>query len=491
MVSNRVFEPGFTFVDLFAGIGGFHLALSEHGGRCVMACEIDDDCRKVYENYFIKRKGETFQFPKDIRTLTKKNGTDELLSSKEIDKIVPDHDILCGGFPCQPFSKGGAQQGIMDTTRGTLFQDIIQIIEAKQPKLVLLENVRNLLGPKHKDTWRTIVKSLNTLGYFVENSPLILSPHEFKEEDGGRPQFRERVFIIAYRLKDFHEQTSARVRILKLLSRIKDLKITGFSGMWSPSQWDIRTYLDQDTDGKMKEYLINDNEYHYLECWNNFIERLDGYLIPSVPIWSFALQQEPKISPETPAWERLIRERLSSFYNEHQETIDDWKSKKWGPDGMKVSDFPTSRQKFEWQADDIPGRKLRSKKEKRSLNGLIIQLRPSGIRVKLPSYVPTLVAINQTTILGSDLWPNSGGKYRRLTPWECSKLQGIPREVFLDELGSQLVDDTKIYKQLGNAVCSSLISFVFKNINNSIDLKKEYRVEELEIIKSKFGATSE
>ena len=169
MTSNRAFEPGFTFVDLFAGIGGFHLALSEHGGRCVMACEIDDDCRKVYENYFIKRKGETFQFPKDIRTLTKKDGTDELLSPDEIDKIVPDHDVLCGGFPCQPFSKGGAQQGILDVTRGTLFQDIIQIVAAKRPKLVFLENVRNLVGPKHKNTWKTIIESLESLGYFIEN----------------------------------------------------------------------------------------------------------------------------------------------------------------------------------------------------------------------------------------------------------------------------------------------------------------------------------
>ena len=99
MTSNRVFEPGFTFVDLFAGIGGFHLALSEHGGRWVMACKIVDDYRKVHENYFIKRKGETFHFPKDIRTMTKKDGADELISGDEIKKILTDHDVLCGGFP--------------------------------------------------------------------------------------------------------------------------------------------------------------------------------------------------------------------------------------------------------------------------------------------------------------------------------------------------------------------------------------------------------
>ena len=466
MTSNRAFEPGFTFVDLFAGIGGFHLALSEHGGRCVMACEIDDDCRKVYENYFIKRKGETFQFPKDIRTLTKKDGTDELLSPDEIDKIVPDHDVLCGGFPCQPFSKGGAQQGILDVTRGTLFQDIIQIVAAKRPKLVFLENVRNLVGPKHKNTWKTIIESLESLGYFIENKPIILSPHEFQEKDGGRPQFRERVFILAYSKESFPEHALARVRISHLLSCIQDLRKTGHRGLWATNQWDIRTYVDQETFGKLENYHISDVESHYLACWNDFIERLKSYIIPSVPIWSFALEIEATFSKETPDWEKLIRKRLSDFYKEHREIIDEWKTKEWGPDRLRVSSFPTSRQKFEWQADEYSGAKLKSQRENRSLRGLIIQLRPSGIRVKLPTYIPTLVAMNQTTIIGPDLWPNSGDKYRRLTPRECSRFQAINYEFFEDHNKDQIVSDGIIYKQLGNAVCSSLVSLIFGTINN-------------------------
>lgn len=478
MVSNRVFEPGFTFVDLFAGIGGFHLALSEHGGRCVMACEIDDDCRKVYENYFIKRKGETFQFPKDIRTLTKKNGTDELLSSKEIDKIVPDHDILCGGFPCQPFSKGGAQQGILDTTRGTLFQDILQIVDAKRPKLVFLENVRNLVGPKHRNTWNTIVQSLDSLGYVVETEPLILSPHQFEKEKGGRPQFRERVFILAYRKNGFPEAPKARIRINLIQGQLKNLKKNHFTGEWSPNSWSIKDYLE--TTECVDQYALSPVENSYLECWNYFVENLNpDYLLPSVPIWSYALEEDARQTREMPDWERHFRKKLSAFYLDHKDFIDDWKQMKWGQDGLTVSEFPPTRQKLEWQADEVTDAKSRSSNLNRTLKRLLIQLRPSGIRVKQPTYTPALVAMNQTSIIGPELWTDkSRGRYRRLTPRECCRLQGFPDEIYQDFLDFQNPNrNVYIYKQLGNAVCVSLISFLFGQLNDlNIHTKEEYPI---------------
>lgn len=478
MTSNRVFEPGFTFVDLFAGIGGFHLALSEHGGRCVMACEIDDDCRKVYENYFIKRKGETFQFPKDIRTLTKKDGTDELLSPDEIDKIVPDHDVLCGGFPCQPFSKGGAQQGILDVTRGTLFQDIIQIVAAKRPKLVFLENVRNLVGPKHRDTWGIIINSLESLGYFVETEPLILSPHQFKREEGGKPQFRERVFILAYREKDFPEAPTARVRVELLKRYSKKLQKEVFVGGWSPDSWSIKDYLE--TTEHIDQYALSPAENSYLECWNYFVENLNPeYALPSVPIWSYALKNDAHLTREMPDWEKRFRVKLSAFYLHHKDFIDDWKKMKWGEDGLTISEFPPTRQKLEWQADEVTGAKSKSTNKNRTLKNLLIQFRPSGIRVKLPSYAPTLVAMNQTSIIGPELWSNTSmGRYRRLTPWECCSLQGFPKEIFQDLSGSfNYKNEEYIYKQLGNAVCVSLISALFNQLNNKdILIKNEYTI---------------
>ena len=114
----------FKFIDLFCGIGGFHQAMKSLGGVCVFASDIDEDCRKTYEaNYGIAPVGD----------ITKIDAAD-----------IPAHDVLCGGFPCQAFSKAGNRLGFDDPTKGTLFFDICRILEYHHPKYALLENVRNL-----------------------------------------------------------------------------------------------------------------------------------------------------------------------------------------------------------------------------------------------------------------------------------------------------------------------------------------------------------
>jgi len=184
----------FTFIDLFAGIGGFHRALSQIGGKCVLAVEFDKDCQQVYKSSFPNTK-----FVSNIREITRKDIEDDgsNQSIESIDKSVPDHDVLCAGFPCQPFSIAGKGHGFLDKTRGTLFFDIVQILKVKRPEYVILENVRNLVSSKHTETWRTIITTLRDLGYSVSEKPTILSPHLIPKEYGGAPQVRDRVFIMA------------------------------------------------------------------------------------------------------------------------------------------------------------------------------------------------------------------------------------------------------------------------------------------------------
>jgi DNA (cytosine-5)-methyltransferase 1 len=175
-------NPAFTFIDLFAGIGGFRIALQNLGGSCVFSCEIDKYAKKTYETNF----GE-MPFG-DI-----KNFTDpDLISDKELNRSIPDHDVLAAGFPCQAFSIAGKRGGF-DDTRGTLFFDIARIIKVKQPRALLLENVKGLMNHRNGKTLATILNVLrNDLGYFVPD-PKVLNAKNF-----GLPQNRERIIIAGF-----------------------------------------------------------------------------------------------------------------------------------------------------------------------------------------------------------------------------------------------------------------------------------------------------
>ncbi len=167
-------KPSFTFIDLFAGVGGFRIAMQSLGGKCVFSSEIDKYAKKTYEHNF----GEV-----PFGDITK---------IKE--KQVPEHDILCAGFPCQAFSIAGKRKGFKDETRGTLFYDIARIIKEKQPKAFFLENVKGLRGHDKGKTLKTILKVLREdLNYFVPK------PEVMNAKDFGVPQNRERIFIIGFR----------------------------------------------------------------------------------------------------------------------------------------------------------------------------------------------------------------------------------------------------------------------------------------------------
>ncbi len=168
-------KPDFTFIDLFAGIGGFRIPLQELGGKCVFSSEYNYHAQRAYELNF----GEV-----PFGDITKIN----------LD-IVPNHDILCAGFPCQPFSISGKMKGFEDT-RGTLIYHVFEIIEKRRPEVVLLENVKHLVYHDKKRTLATIIQHLEKLGYVVSKQVLNAS-------DFGVPQNRERIIIVGHKKKSF------------------------------------------------------------------------------------------------------------------------------------------------------------------------------------------------------------------------------------------------------------------------------------------------
>lgn len=165
----------FTFIDLFAGIGGFRIAMQELGGKCLFTSEWDEQAKKTYEANF----GEV-----PFGDITK----------EETKKFIPDgFDVLCAGFPCQAFSIAGKRGGFEDT-RGTLFFEVAEIIKSKKPKAIFLENVKGLVNHDKGKTLDTILNVLrNDLGYFVPE-PQIMNAKNF-----GVPQNRERIYIVGFR----------------------------------------------------------------------------------------------------------------------------------------------------------------------------------------------------------------------------------------------------------------------------------------------------
>ncbi len=177
---EKKYLQGYTFIDLFAGIGGFRVSLESFGGKCVYSSEWDKHCQIVYKKNF----GETPDG--DI--------------TKVDEKTIPDHDILCGGFPCQAFSISGKQRGFEDT-RGTLFFDIVRIVKEKKPKVVFMENVKNLTQHDGGRTLQVISETMKELGYSFNYKVLCSS-------DYGVPQQRDRVYMVCFRndldIRPFH-----------------------------------------------------------------------------------------------------------------------------------------------------------------------------------------------------------------------------------------------------------------------------------------------
>lgn len=331
----------FKFIDLFAGIGGFHLAMQQLGGECVFAAEIDADAIQVYkDNFDIDSKNDVTKIDPDE---------------------IPEFNVLCAGFPCQAFSKAGQQKGFTDT-RGTLFFDIERILKHHldkygSPKFVFLENVRNLVSHDNGNTWKTIKERLHTLGYVMTDVPIIASPHYF-----GIPQLRERVVIVA-----IHKSVCSAEKL--------DFTLQKHNRDSSFAQSVLETSVDP-------KYEISGYEVSILSAWDEFIKGIDNKLV-GFPIWLDYFKNTNVT--DLPDWKADFVRKNNQLYLRNKEFIDGWLLRhnelEWAN--------PTDR-KFEWQA----GYSIASVWEG------IIQFRPSGIRVKRPTEFPALVAMVQIPVIG-------------------------------------------------------------------------------------------
>jgi DNA (cytosine-5)-methyltransferase 1 len=404
--SKKVGHTNMKFIDLCCGIGGFHQALGNMGMTCVMASDIDKDCRENYElNYKLKPEGDL---------------------TKIVVEEIPAFDVLCAGFPCQPFSKAGQQNGF-DDDRGNIFFDICNITKHHKPKYLILENVRNLASHDNGNTWNVIKHKLDELNYYTYDEPVILNTLYF-----GVPQSRERVVIMCKR-KDLGELDK-----LPSITKQNTMKTS------------LETIIEDSCDSK---YNITGKMKVTQEVWNEFLTILNEHniSIPKYPIWTdwwdsngentTVTKYNKKISEEenktailkaqTEFYEKYTNwiDKNRDFYKDHKQILEPWVVK-----SRQNKLWQGAVRKMEWQTgiDNL------------NMSQVLWSPRGSGVRIKNIDYSPTLVAM-------ASMIPIYGPKKRQLTPRECARLQSFPDDYIIHN------DDKISYKQFGNAVNVKMI----------------------------------
>lgn len=409
----------FRFIDLFCGIGGFHQAMTMLGGRCVFASDINELCRKVYSQNFAS-KNDFVVYGDIVKAIE--------------EKVIPEFDVLCGGFPCQTFSKAGNQKGFevvekengKKDERGQLFYRIIDILkEHPECNYVVLENVRNLADKK--ENWDVICTELKEQGFVITEEPIIESPHNF-----GVPQVRDRVFILGIR-------ESALDKRKKLPKGYLTRDVLGIDEQVDrcPEKGNcLPGIVEKNVDSK---YYVSEDIEKLLEAWEEFRANVKGLCSPfwlhKAGVGIYDREQyccDENIGyQDMPDWKKTMVMRSRIMYENNSEFIDGW---------IKKHDMRSKsliHQKFEWNCG----------KDCKSIKDGIIQIRQSGVRVKRPNYFPSLVAMNNTPII----WDQETSKFRYFTPKESAKLQSFKADYLFGE------SDAVTYRQLGNSVNVKLV----------------------------------
>ena len=391
-------QKAFKYVDLCAGIGGFHQAMHALGGECVGASEINEACIETYQK----------NFPE----------TPMLGDITKIDdySAIPNFDIACAGFPCQPFSKAGKQLGFEDKTRGKLFFAILDVIDAHpEAKAFIFENVRNLSD--NKANWEVICSELKKRDFVITEEPLILSPSDFQV-----PQKRERVFILGIKRAYRDDRVLPNSKITEA-----DLDLHKRSCACDAAYRVLETCDDE-------SYAVAADVEEALLAWDEFRANT-GIRTIGFPIWlshfGIGIERDSDLFEQLemtkmPTWKQNYLRHNRHFYQLHRKFVDQWVAKYHMLERNKLL------QKFEWNCGtDVS-----------DIKHGVIQVRQSGVRVKRPDLFPTLVAMPNTPII----WDNKMNHFRRITPREAAKLQSFDSDYKFSGSANQT------YKQLGNAV---------------------------------------